>query len=202
MRSRDALLALTLAAFSAIADAGVSTNTPDRTSTIAASALHTIWPQRATEQRWLLSAAHKRTTLGLFVVRFDSKASGDGYCGAGSEDYLVLARMDKNGARPLAAERIQSCLDVQSLAIDDGDDLEALVRHLQPDPARCAVSFEPLTDDQKPRRVPVYIDAAHGRLVRNVQPDEAARAICTAAESAPAPASSATPRTTHTPTPR
>ena len=170
MRNLDTLLALTLAAFSAIANAGDGANAPAPTSTIAAKALHTIWPQRVTGQRWLLSASHKRARLGLFVVRFDSKASGNGYCGAGSEDYLVLARMGKSGARPLVAERIQSCLDVQSLAIDDGDDFDALVRHLQPDPAQCAVSFEPLTDDQKPHRTSIYIDAAHGRLVRDTRP--------------------------------
>ena len=39
--------------------------------------------------------------------------------------------MGKSAARPLAAERIQSCLDVQSLLIDDGDDFDALVAALR-----------------------------------------------------------------------
>jgi len=182
MRSRDALLALTLVAFSGLAHAGVNASAIGRASTFTASDLRTIWPQRMVEQRWLLSASHKHTKLGLFVVRFDSKASGDGFCGAGSEDYLVLARMGKRTARPLVAQRIQSCLETQSLSIDDGDDLDALVRHLQPDPARCAVSFEPLTDEPKPRRVSVYIDAAHGRLVRDEPPKDAAQILCAAIE--------------------
>ena len=179
MRSLDAVLALTLTAFGAVANAGID-----------ASALHTIWPQRVSEQRLLLSATHKQARFGLFVVRFDSKATGDGLCGAGSEDFLVLARMGKTGTRPLAAERIQSCLDVQSLLIDDGDDFDALVRHLQPDPAQCAVSFQPLTDDQNPRRVSVYIDAAQRKLIRDMQPSEAHQATCAAEP----PATRAAPR--------
>ena len=186
MRSRDALLALTLSAFGAVANAGID-----------ASDLHTIWPQRVSGQRLLLSATHKQARFGLFVVRFDSKASGDGFCGAGSEDYLVLARMGKTGARPLAAERIQSCLDVQSLLIDDGDDFDALVRHLQPDPALCAVSFEPLTDAKKPQRVSMYIDAARGRLVRGAPPDEANKTTCAAAQTATESMMGAAPPTTH-----
>ena len=70
MRSLDAVLALTLTAFGAVANAGID-----------ASALHTIWPQRVSEQRLLLSATHKQARFGLFVVRFDSKATGDGLCG-------------------------------------------------------------------------------------------------------------------------
>ena len=56
MRSRDALLALTLVAFSAIADAGIDTSAPTRAVISDASALHTIWPQRVSGQRLLLSA--------------------------------------------------------------------------------------------------------------------------------------------------
>ena len=190
MRSLNVLIAATLTAFYAVANAGIGAKAPLSAAISDANALHAIWPQRVSGQHLLLTASHQGATLALFVVRFDSKATGDGLCGAGSEDYLVLARMGKTVVRPLAAERIQSCLDAQSLLIDDGDDFDALVRHLQPDPARCAVSFQPLTDDQNPQRVSVHIDAAQRKLIRDMQPSEGRQATCAAAP----PATRAAPR--------
>lgn len=182
-KNSSACLVLALAAFSAYADAGTPNQTaasaPARAPLLNARALHGIHAQRVVEQRLLLTTADKSAALGLFVVRFDSKATGNGYCGAGSEDYLVLARLGKGAARPIASERIQSCLDTQSLYITEGDDFDALVRHLQPDAAHCAVSFEPLTKGKDPVRVAVYVDAAHGKLAHDPQPEGATG--CTAA---------------------
>jgi hypothetical protein len=167
-KSSSAILALALAAFGAHADAGTP-NSPARAPLLNARALHGIHAQRVTGQRLILTAENKATSLGLFVVRFDSKATGNGYCGAGSEDYLVLARLGKGSARPIASERIQSCLDTQSLYITDGDDFDALVRHLRADATRCAVTLEPMTEGKDPERVAVYIDAANGKLTHDPQ---------------------------------
>ena len=131
---------------------------------LSARALHEVFAQRSIAQQALLTATAKGGPFTLYVVRFDSKVSGGGYCGAGSEDYLVLARVVKQIARPVTSMRLQSCLDTQSLYITDGDDFAALVRHLQPDAARCAVSFEPLTEGKDPVRTTLFVDAAHAGL--------------------------------------
>lgn len=136
-------------------------------TSISAADLRVIFPQRASSQRLLLEARQRNEALGLYLVRFDSKASGEGHCGAGSEDYVILARIRKGIAHPIDSMQIQSCLDTIGLDVTDGDSFESLVKHIEVNAPEMWVSFLPIVvgDRQATIRRRISIDSIHSKLV-------------------------------------
>ncbi len=107
--------------------------------------LKKIYKERSTSQKTLFCFSKQSPeNYGVFVVRFDSKSSGEGYCGAGNEDYIVLAKIQNKHAYPIDWNLIQSCINSKELYITDGDSFESLIAHLHNNKKELWISFEPL----------------------------------------------------------
>lgn len=88
------------------------------------------------------------------IVRASSRpGGGEGFCGAGYEDHLVLVEVSGSSAKSVGVFQAQSCLESVSMHVDQ---FEALVSSLHQDPKDGTLAFQQTLSNE---------NAATGRAV-------------------------------------